>query len=67
MSEIQSLYEAILGKRMDRSNFQRKMMKLEILIRHEKLMTGAQNKAPYLYSLNNKVYDKLIEEGIGFG
>jgi len=67
LSDLQFIYEAILRKKMDRGNFQRKIMKLGILIRHEKLMTGAQNKAPYLYSLNYKVYDKLIEEGIGFG
>ena len=42
------------------------MMKLGILTRHEKLMTGAQNKAPYLYSINDKVYEQLLEEGIGF-
>jgi len=66
MSEFQSLYEAILGKSLDRGNFQRKIMKLGFLIRHEKLMTGAQNKAPYLYSINHEVYDKLVAEGVGF-
>lgn len=50
---------------MDRGNFQHKIMKLGILIRHEKLMLGAQNKAPYLYSINHKIYDKLIRDGIG--
>lgn len=66
MIDLQSLYEAIKGTRMDRGNFHRKMLKSNILIRHEKLMTGAQNKAPYLYSMNNEVYDKLLEEGSGF-
>ena len=66
MADLQSLYEAILGKSLDRGNFQRKIMKLNILIRHEKLMTGAQNKAPYLYSINDDVYDRLLKEGIGF-
>lgn len=67
MYDLQSIYEAILGKELDRGNFQRKMMKLNFLNRHEKLMTGASNKAPYLYSLNDEIYDRLIEEGIGFG
>lgn len=66
MSDFQTLYEAILGKYLDRGNFQRKIMKLGFLIRHEKLMTGAQNKAPYLYSIDHEVYDKLVAEGIGF-
>lgn len=65
LSDLQCIYEAILRKKMDRGNFHRKIMKLGILNRHEKLMTGAQNKAPYLYTLNDEVYDRLIEEGIG--
>ena len=64
--ELQTLYEKLSGKTMNRGNFQRKMMKLDILIRHNKLMTGAQNKAPYLYSINHKVYDKLLKEGVDF-
>lgn len=66
MSDLQALYEAVLGERMDRGNFQRKIMNLGILNRHEKLMTGASNKAPYLYSLNTGVYNRLVKEGIGF-
>ncbi|WP_435577881.1 NUDIX hydrolase [Gilvibacter sp.] len=67
MYDLQLIYEAILGEELDRGNFQRKMMKLNFLDRHEKLMTGASNKAPYLYSINDKVYDQLIKDGIGFG
>ena len=64
--DLQKLYEAILQKQLERSNFQRKVLKLGILVRHEKLMTGAANKAPYLYSFDKKRYNTLIKEGIGF-
>lgn len=66
IQDLQKLYEAILQKPLERSNFQRKILKLGILIRHEKQMTGAANKAPYLYSFDKKSYEKLIKEGIGF-
>lgn len=49
MNELQHLYETILGEKLVRSNFQRKMLGLGILERIEKKMTGAANKAPYLY------------------
>lgn len=49
MNEFQNLYETILGEKLVRSNFQRKMLSLGILERIEKKMTGAANKAPYLY------------------
>lgn len=66
MHDLQKLYEAILGRPLERSNFQRKILKLDFLDRHEKLMSGAANKAPYLYSFNRTKYNKLLEEGIGF-
>jgi hypothetical protein len=51
MSELQLVYETILGKRLVRTNFQRKILSLEILERIEKKYTGGAHKAPYLYRL----------------
>jgi 8-oxo-dGTP diphosphatase len=53
MSEIQSVYETILGKSIVRTNFQRKMLGLDILDRIEKKFTGGAHKAPYLYRLKS--------------
>jgi len=66
MSDLQTLYESILQKKLDRGNFQRKMLKLGIFKRHEKLMTGASNMAPFLYSIDLESYNYLLEEGIGY-
>ena len=49
MGELQSLYETILGLKLRRTSFQRKMLNLGILERVAKKMTGAAHKAPYLY------------------
>lgn len=56
MNELQNLYETILGEKLVRSNFQRKMLSLGILERIEKKMTGAANKAPYLYRFVGEAY-----------
>lgn len=66
MKELQQLYESILEKKLDRGNFQRKMLKLEIFIRHEKHLEGGAHKAPYLYSFDGEKYDALLKKGIGF-
>ncbi len=50
MKELQKVYEAILGEKLRRSTFQRKILSMEILTRHEKKYTGKAHKAPYLYS-----------------
>ena len=53
MSEIQQVYETILGTSIVRTNFQRKILSLDILERIEKKYSGGAHKAPYLYRLKN--------------
>jgi ADP-ribose pyrophosphatase YjhB (NUDIX family) len=66
MKDFQILYEQILNKSLDRGNFQKKMLKLGFLDRHEKQLSGGAHKAPYLYSFNEKRYNELVEKGIGY-
>lgn len=66
MSQFQNLYEEILKQKLDRGNFQRKMLKLDILIRHEKLKSGGAHKAPYLYEFDTEKYHEKVRNGIGF-
>jgi len=65
LKSLQSIYETILGKKLDRPNFNRKMLSLGILEKKEKQFTGAAHKAPFLYSFRKKEYYKLLKEGIG--
>lgn len=48
MPELQRLYETLLGKKLDRRNFQRKMLGYGILNRLEERKSGVDHKAPYL-------------------
>ncbi len=66
MKDLQKLYESILKKELDRSNFQRKILKLSILERLEKIKNGGAHKAPYLYRFNKLKYEELLKSGIGF-
>lgn len=50
LTELQKVYEAILGEKLHRGTFQRKILGLEILQRHEKQFSGKAHKAPFLYS-----------------
>ncbi len=54
MKEVQQLYEAIFDKPFARNNFQKKILDLNVLERLEKKFTGAANKAPFLYSFEEK-------------
>lgn len=55
MKELQKVYEAILGENLHRGTFQRKILGLGILKRHEKQFSGAAHKAPFLYSFEQKL------------
>ena len=66
IKELQKLYESILKRPLDRGNFQRKILKLGILVRHEKHLAGGAHKAPYLYSFDHEKYGMLLEKGFGF-
>lgn len=66
MKEYQILYEEILQKKLDRANFQKKILKLGFLDRHEKQLSGGAHKAPYLYAFNKERYNELLEKGIGY-
>jgi hypothetical protein len=66
MKEYQLLYEEILQRKLDRANFQKKMLKLDFLDRHEKKLSGGAHKAPFLYAFNRNKYQELLEKGIGY-
>ncbi|MGR3811692.1 NUDIX hydrolase [Jiulongibacter sp. NS-SX5] len=53
MNQLQKVYEAILGEKLHRGAFQRKMLGLGNLERHEKKFSGAAHKAPFLYSFKH--------------
>ncbi len=66
MKELQHLYESIMEKKLDRGNFQRKMLKLGIFNRHEKQLEGGAHKAPDLYSFDKRKVPGAFSKGIGF-
>ncbi|THH41756.1 NUDIX hydrolase [Neolewinella litorea] len=54
MKELQRVYEAILGEKLHRSSFQRKMLASGLLERREKRLSGKAHKAPYQYRFLSK-------------
>jgi len=63
MPELQRLYETILGRELDRRNFQKRMLAQGILVRLGERKTGGAHKAPYLYSFDRKKYEKALKLG----
>jgi 8-oxo-dGTP diphosphatase len=67
MPELQTLYETILGKALDRRNFQKKILSLGILDRLKERKQGGAHKAPFLYRFDAKKYQQALKQGLKFG
>lgn len=64
--QLQELYEAILDKKLDKPNFRRKLMKMNLLEPLKEKQTDVSHRAAGLYRFDKKIYDKLTEKGFTF-
>lgn len=67
MPELQKLYEIILGKKLNRGNFYRKMIGYDILDKQEESRRGGAHKAPNLYKFNLEKYSAALKNGFKEG
>jgi len=67
MPELQKLYEIILGKKLNRGNFYRKMTGYDILDKQDESRKGGAHKSPNLYKFNNEKYTAALKEGFKEG
>ncbi|WP_345210841.1 NUDIX hydrolase [Mucilaginibacter gynuensis] len=61
LTELQNLYEAILGTTLNRGNFYRRIMKYDILIKLPKTRKGGAHKAPDLYKFDPAKYGESLK------
>lgn len=65
--ELQKLYETILGKKLDRRNFLRKITAIGILIKLDEKKSNVAHKAPNLYRFDKEKYEAVVKNGINQG
>jgi 8-oxo-dGTP diphosphatase len=63
---LQELYEAILNKKLDKPNFRRKLIKMNLLVACNEKQKDVSHRAAALYRFDKKVYDRLIDKGFSF-
>jgi 8-oxo-dGTP diphosphatase len=61
ISELQRLYESILGRELNRGNFYRRIMRFDILIKHDDQRKGGAHKSPNLYSFDPVKYHESLK------
>lgn len=65
LTQLQSLYEAILGRTIDKRNFRKKLLAFDLLIPLDKFTSGAHRPAR-LYRFDHRKYDTLVRHGFHF-
>ncbi|MBK5719346.1 NUDIX domain-containing protein [Dysgonomonas sp. Marseille-P4677] len=66
MPELRNIYESILGREIDRRNFQRKMLSIGYIEALNEIRKVGPHKSPNLYSFIEKKYEDAEKYGIQF-
>lgn len=66
MRQLQSLYEAILGEKLDKRNFINKINSLDILLKLDEKDMGSSRKGSFLYTFDELKYRAKVSDGFTF-
>ncbi|HYF66682.1 MAG TPA: NUDIX domain-containing protein [Ohtaekwangia sp.] len=64
--QLQELYEAILQQKLDKPNFRRKLINMNLLATCKEKQTDVSHRAASLYRFDKKIYKQLAEKGFSF-
>jgi 8-oxo-dGTP diphosphatase len=66
LTELQSVYEAVLERELDKRNFRKKILAMDLLIETKEKQQGVAHRAPQLYRFDAAKYRKLTRGGFNF-
>jgi 8-oxo-dGTP diphosphatase len=66
LRQLQNLYEVILDRELDKRNFRKKILGMEILEELDELETDVAHRAARLYRFDKKAYRQLTKQGFNF-
>ena len=66
LPQLQSLYEAIYQRPLDKRNFRKKLTEMDILEKLDEKDKQFSRKGAYYYRFNKEKYDRLVKDGYYF-
>ena len=66
LSQLQNLYERILGIELDKRNFRKKILNMKLIIDCEEFQTHVAHRPAKLFAFNKERYEYLREKGFIF-
>ena len=64
--QLQNLYETIYRRKLDRRNFRKKILSMNILDKLEEKNKSSSRKGAFLYRFNQSRYQEMAEKGFDF-
>lgn len=66
LTQLQRLYEAVLGRALDKRNFRKKILGMDLLVPLEETQTEVAHRAARLYQFDGRRYRRLLKQGFVF-
>lgn len=66
LPSLQSLYEAIYQESIDKRNFRKKILSMDILEKLDEKDKSSSKRGAFYYQFNKDKYDQLIQQGLHF-
>ena len=66
LTELQHLYEAILETQLDKRNFRKKILSMNLLVDLQETQEGVAHRPARLYKFDREKYEKFLAEGFSF-
>jgi 8-oxo-dGTP diphosphatase len=66
LTQLQRLYEIVLGAELDKRNFRKKILAMDLLVETDEVEQGVRHRAARLYRFDRRKYDRLAKQGFEF-
>ena len=66
LRQLQHLYEVILDRELDKRNFRKKILSMDILVELDEIEKDVAHRAAKLYRFNEKKYNRKAKGGFNF-
>ena len=66
MTELRNLYESILGRDLDRRNFSKKVLSMNLLQKLKEKQKGTSRRGAFFFRFDQKRYQELLAKGFLF-
>ncbi|MES1184076.1 MAG: NUDIX domain-containing protein [Myxococcales bacterium] len=66
LSQLQRLYEIVLERSLDKRNFRKKVLGMDILLETDELERDVAHRAARLYRFDERKYKRLLKSGFNF-